>query len=190
VLFTQAVLSGIRDGRVTLAFRRWARPTVKAGGTLLTPVGQLRILAVDRIDREDIGKADAASAGYAEPAALLRELDARPGTLYRIRFEIAGEDPRIALRQRASLDAHEIDTLRQRLARLDQSPQHGPWTGKVLRLLRDHPAEAAASLARRLGVDKQWLKLNIRKLKNLGLTESLEVGYRLSPRGEAWLRNP
>jgi hypothetical protein len=28
----------------------------------------------------------------------------------------------------------------------------------------------------------------VRKLKELGLTESLPVGYRLSPRGEAYLR--
>ena len=30
-------------------------------------------------------------------------------------------------------------------------------------------------------------KLNVRKLKALGLTESLEVGYRLSPRGKSLL---
>jgi hypothetical protein len=29
--------------------------------------------------------------------------------------------------------------------------------------------------------------LNVRKLKHLGLTESLGTGYRLSPRGEALL---
>ncbi len=32
-----------------------------------------------------------------------------------------------------------------------------------------------------------WFKTNVRKLKALGLTESLEVGYRLSPRGRAFL---
>jgi hypothetical protein len=31
---------------------------------------------------------------------------------------------------------------------------------------------------------KQRFKTNVRKLKELGLTESLEVGYRLSPRGK------
>lgn len=39
-----------------------------------------------------------------------------------------------------------------------------------------------------LGVDKEWFKLNVRKLKNLGLTESLETGYRISPRGRALLK--
>jgi hypothetical protein len=31
-------------------------------------------------------------------------------------------------------------------------------------------------------------KLDVRKLKELGLTESLPVGYRLSPRGEFLLQ--
>ena len=37
------------------------------------------------------------------------------------------------------------------------------------------------------GRETQPFKLDVRKLKNLGLTISLEVGYRLSPRGEAYL---
>ena len=31
------------------------------------------------------------------------------------------------------------------------------------------------------------LKLHVRRLKELGLTLSLDVGYRLSPRGESYL---
>jgi hypothetical protein len=36
-----------------------------------------------------------------------------------------------------------------------------------------------------VGREKHPFKLDVRKLKELGLTESLEVGYRLSPRGRA-----
>ena len=39
-----------------------------------------------------------------------------------------------------------------------------------------------------LGQEKRRFKLDVRKLKELGLTESLPVGYRLSPRGHAVLR--
>jgi hypothetical protein len=46
MLFKQAFLDGIRAGTVTVAFRRWQRPTVKAGGTLLTAIGQLSIVDV------------------------------------------------------------------------------------------------------------------------------------------------
>jgi hypothetical protein len=38
-----------------------------------------------------------------------------------------------------------------------------------------------------MGYDRPAFKLDVRKLKRLGLTESLEVGYRLSPRGRAYL---
>ena len=39
-------------------------------------------------------------------------------------------------------------------------------------------------------MEKLKFKSNVRRLKALGLTESLEVGYRLSPRGQAWLDRP
>ena len=45
----------------------------------------------------------------------------------------------------------------------------------------------AADLAAALGREKLPFKADVRKLKALGLTESLERGYRLSPRGRAWL---
>jgi hypothetical protein len=38
-----------------------------------------------------------------------------------------------------------------------------------------------------MGRERLAFKTDVRKLKALGLTESLPVGYRLSPRGEAWL---
>ena len=39
----------IVSGRVDTAFRRWIKPTVKAGGTLTTAAGVLAIDAVDVI---------------------------------------------------------------------------------------------------------------------------------------------
>ena len=46
----------------------------------------------------------------------------------------------------------------------------------------------STELARDVGEERQAYKLRVRRLKALGLTESLEVGYRLSPRGRAYLR--
>jgi len=51
----------------------------------------------------------------------------------------------------------------------------------------EHPARRAPELAALVGRETAAFKLDVRKLKELGLTESLEVGYRLSPRGEALL---
>ena len=45
----------------------------------------------------------------------------------------------------------------------------------------------AGDLAAELGPGALAFKADVRKLKALGLTESLEIGYRLSPRGRAWL---
>jgi hypothetical protein len=45
----------------------------------------------------------------------------------------------------------------------------------------------AADLAAAAGRERHPFKTDVRKLKALGLTESLEVGYRLSPRGLALL---
>lgn len=49
------------------------------------------------------------------------------------------------------------------------------------------PGARSRSLAGDLGSDQAALKLNIRKLKNLGLTRSLDSGYQISPRGRRYL---
>src|SRR3954462_11046042 len=73
VLFRQDVLRRIGEGEVTLAFRRWRRPTVKSGGTLRTKVGVLAIESVEVIDEHDVTDADARRAGAEDREAVLRE---------------------------------------------------------------------------------------------------------------------
>ena len=46
---------------------------------------------------------------------------------------------------------------------------------------------AASQLARKLGRETLPFKVDVRKLKKLGLTQSFEVGYEISPRGRAYL---
>jgi hypothetical protein len=188
MLFPQRFWSGLADGSVELAFRRWRRAGVKAGGTQLTPAGVLAIDTVDVVDVGDITEDDARRAGYRDLAELLVELDRHPdGTLYRIAFHRAGADPRIALREAADVPEDELERIRARLARLDRASSHGPWTEAVLRLIAAHPAVRAADLAASLGRETQPFKTDVRKLKQLGLTESLDIGYRLSPRGRTVL---
>ena len=126
----------------------------------------------------------------AAPARRARdELIARlrpEGTLYRVEFRLAGPDPRIALRERADIDAEERAAIDARLARLDAASRHGPWTARVLDLIARRPATRAPDLAAELARDTALFKADVRKLKELGLTESLERGYRLSPRGRAY----
>lgn len=183
MLLRQAVLDGIRAGTIRIAFRRWRRPTVRTGGTLLTPIGQLEIGAVTPVTVADISEQDARLAGYTERAQLIADLDQRTeGTIYRIELVGLGPDPRHAVRDAIPTD-QEVAALLTRLARLDARSPTGAWTATVLDLIAAHPTVRAASLARQIGMEKDAFKGNVRKLKALGLTESLEVGYRLSARG-------
>lgn len=186
MLFKRPVLDAIAAGEIDLAFRRFKRPTVRAGGTLRTAVGVLAIDAVEPIDEADVTDAEARRAGCASRAELLAGLR-REGRLYRIALHLAGPDPRLALRQETDLTAADVAELDRRLACYDAASRRGPWTETTLKLIADHPATGAVELARRAGVEKKWFKTNVRKLKALGLTESLRRGYRLSPRGRSFL---
>jgi hypothetical protein len=185
VLIRRAVLDQIATGDITLQFRRWRRPTVRTGGTLITAIGQLAIGSVSTVEPAEISEADAQAAGYRDVAALLA--DVRPeGTLYRVEVAVAGDDPRIALRTDDRLDVADRAALDARLARFDAASTHGPWTAATLAVIAEHPGVRAGDLADRLGRERLSFKTDVRKLKALGLTESLEVGYRLSPRGHAY----
>jgi hypothetical protein len=187
VQIRRPVLDAVAAGTVTLAFRRWDRPRVRVGGTQRTPAGVLEFTAVDPVDEADLTSEDARAAGFADLAAL-QEAQRGDGQLYRVALRLAGPDPRVALRAKRRLsraDRADIDT---RLARMDRSAAHGPWTAAVLELIAENPGVRAPDLAARMGRETLPFKRDVRKLKELGLTESLEVGYRLSPRGRAYRR--
>ena len=187
MLFRPQVLQGIEAGAVTLAFRRWKRPRVREGTRMRTAVGVLEIDSIEAVRLADLTEADALAAGYGSRADLLRELRSREGRTYRMRLHLAGPDPRVELRGRAELGDDELAEVRARLARLDAASTRGPWTRGVLELIAERPSVRAADLAPLLGRERLPFKRDVRKLKELGLTESLEVGYRLSPRGRAVL---
>jgi hypothetical protein len=191
VLIPQKVAAGIADGSVTVQFRWWKRPTVKAGGTLRSRVGVLAIEAVEVIEPDAISDADARDAGYADRDAAVADqarYQAADRRLYRVRFRRGGVDPRVALRIDDRLDAEALANIEKRLDGMDRRSQRGPWTRRTLQLIRDSPGVRAADLAEREQLETIRFKTDVRKLKELGLTESLNPGYRLSPRGEAYLR--
>ncbi len=189
MLFRQATWPGLADGTITMAFRRQRRPTVRTGGTLTTAVGVLAIDDVRPITDGDVTDDDARRAGFASAAELLADLgppvDDR--TLYRVELHLAGPDPRVARRQQDDLSADDVAELVRRLDRFDRASAHGPWTRAVLGLIGARPEVRAGDLADALGRERLSFKTDVRKLKALGLTESLAVGYRLSPRGRAFL---
>ncbi|WP_456823620.1 hypothetical protein [Cellulomonas sp. P5_E12] len=180
MLLNQRIADGIRSGEVTLAFRRWATPRVKPGGSFLSSVGIVLVGPVDEVSGATPDEARAAGASSVDEVVGGRtELP-----LYRIGLSWGGPDPREALSADTSFTAEQLEALAATLARWDAST---PWTRQTLELVRDRPATRAPDLAASVGRETAPFKRDVRRLKELGLTHSLEVGYRLSPRGRAYL---
>jgi hypothetical protein len=139
----------------------------------------MAIDSVERIDDSEIDDAAAQGAGYRDRRELVGNLRG-DGQVYRIRFHRLGDDPRIAMRERTELTPDESAAIARMLARND-------WAAQYLRLIAESPGTVSTELAGRAGIDRPVFKQRVRRLKSLGLTESLEVGYRLSPRGEVVL---
>ena len=189
MLFDQRFWEPIANGEVTVTFRRWKRRQAVAGKRQRTAAGIIEVTAVDVITEADITLADARAGGFPSVEALVADLRGTPDLpLYRIRFHaVGGPDPRAELAASAALTDDEVIALDARLARLDAASSHGPWTAETLALIAERPAVRAGDLADAVGRERLPFKADVRKLKNLGLTLSLDVGYRLSPRGEAYL---
>lgn len=188
MLFKKKFLDLIEQGEIKIAFRKWTRPSVTESKTLLTPAGLLRIKSVKIIDYDQITDHEIVQAGYADRKELDKELAFKEtGDIYKIEFDLEGVDPRIALRKNSNISNAEMTKILDKLKRLDTSGKVKNWTFKVLDLLDREPGKYAIEYSTQLGYEKEWFKLNIRKLKNLGLTISLTDGYEISPRGNVVL---
>ena len=188
MLFKKKFLDLIEQGEIKIAFRKWTRPSVTESKTLLTPAGLLRIKSVKIIDYDQISSHEIVQAGYADRKELDKELAIKEtGDIYKIEFDLEGVDPRIALRKNSNISNAEMTKILDKLKRLDTSGKVKNWTFKVLDLLDREPGKYAIEYSTQLGYEKEWFKLNIRKLKNLGLTISLTDGYEISPRGNVVL---
>jgi hypothetical protein len=189
VQFEPRLRQGLRDGSITVAFRRWQRVQVVAGHQYRTGDGLVLAESVDTISPADITPALAKDAGFADVHAAVADLRGDPDLpLYCVRFRpVAGPDPRDQLAATANLSEDDVLAISKRLARMDAASTRGPWTIAVLEQIASQPAVSSALLAPELDWDRPDYKLHVRRLKALGLTISLEVGYRISPRGAAYL---
>jgi hypothetical protein len=178
-------LSAIKRGEIDLAFRRWDRPRVKVGTLLRTAVGLLEVTSVEQVASSALRAEDARRAGAPTLGALKEALAHRPDRpVFRVGLRYAGADPRETLRESIP-DEEEIEAILTWLDRLDRASAVGPWTRATLAIIDRSPGVRAPELAAELGRETQEWKRDVRKLKEKGLTESLAIGYRLSPRGEA-----
>jgi hypothetical protein len=190
LLFKKPFWEGLQSGAITLTYRRWQKPHVKPRGRYRChPIGVLEVDAIEQVAIGTITADDARRAGFASREALLAYLaelgpvdDAT--TVYRVELHHGGDGDRVELALADALTPEDVATIRDKLARLDRD---GKWTAKTLALIDKHPRVAASQLAKKLGRETQPFKTDVRKLKKLGLTQSFEVGYEISPRGRAYL---
>ncbi len=188
MLLPPKVSQGVADGSVTLAFRRWRKQDVEPGHRFTSGGIVVQVDAVEVVDPRAITDADAVLAGHPHADMVRKRLagdDDWP--VYRVTLSNAGPDPRIALRESAELTDADVAAIDTRLARLDRASSHGPWTMRTLDLIRQHPQRRAPDLAAMEGRETAPFKIDVRKLKGMGLTISHPVGYELSPRGIAYL---
>lgn len=188
MLLNRDTAEGIANGCITLVLRRWDAPRARPGGTQRTVAGTIRVDDVtERPGSYRVTAAQARAAGYPDAKTAQKELDRRTAAhTYLIAVSFLALDERPDLAADDQLSGDDVAAITARLDRWDAATE--PWTRQYLRMIGDNEAVRAPDLAARVGLDVPRFKRRVRQLKGLGLTISLDVGYRLSPRGRAYLR--
>ncbi len=154
----------------------------------LHPLGAIEVTALDLVTFSTVTDSDAQQSGFENRAALASSLEVGENdTVYRVELRYLG-DQSVKQPPRSRLSDSERKIMGDRLNRMDKRSSRGPWAWRTLCLIGAQPGNRAAGLAAQIGWETQPFKSNVRKLKQLGLTESLETGYRLSQRGEDLLK--
>jgi hypothetical protein len=189
VLLNRDTAEGIANGTITLVLRRWDAPRAKPGGTQRTVAGTVRVDDVAEYPGAyRVTVAQARAAGYPDAKTAQKELDRRPARhTYLISVSYLAPDERPELAADDRLAAADVDAITARLDRWDAAAEI-PWTREYLEMIGANETVRAPDLAARVGLEVPRFKRRVRQLKGLGLTISLDVGYRLSPRGRAYLR--
>jgi hypothetical protein len=192
LLFQKRFHEGLKSGAVTVTFRRWVKPRVKPGGRYRChPIGVLEVDRIDRVALTAINDRDAKRSGFSSKDELLEYIRSGSGgdvsadtELYRVELHHGGDGDRVSVALDTALTPGDVEVITKKLARMDAA---GKWTMKTLRLIDANPRVAASKLAKKVHRETLPFKVDVRKLKRLGLTQSFEVGYEISPRGRAYL---
>jgi hypothetical protein len=184
--FTAADHERVARGEITVTWRLWKYAHVKPGRPYSTGFGFVHVEDVRRVHAADVTDADAHEAGLPDAAALIDLACAHTGAdptpetaLYRVQFHYLDTPP--------EKPALSLDEIEKRLDRLDSASPRSPWTLATLRAIEADAGVPARLLAIDRGLDTPAFKRNVRKLKALGLTISLDTGYELSELGQTYL---
>lgn len=186
MLFQKRFHDRIRSGEITTTVRIWKSQRVSVGKRYRVGDGCIEVDDVRRINFDDITPRLARASGFPGVTDLLKT--ARHGSgeqVYVVRFHHVGAS--VETTDPGTLAPQALADLANRLEAMDRRSRSGPWTLETLRAIRRHPGRRAADLAAATNRDRDTFKADVRKLKRLGLTVSLEVGYRLSAAGEQYL---
>jgi hypothetical protein len=183
MLFQSRFHDGIRRGDITCTIRIWQRPHVRVGGRYQLGTGSIQVDRIQEMEFDGLTPALARRSGFGSVVELLKVAKHGAGErIFLIDFHFIDAPAKPPQRIGGRLDADSINALVAKLDAMDGRATQ-PWTRATLREIGEHPGLRAADLAATLGRERLELKRDIRKLKALGLTISLEVGYRLSERG-------
>jgi hypothetical protein len=179
----------VAAGEITVTWRLWKYAHVKAGKTYASGFavgGAIAVEDVREVPAGEITDADAHEAGQPDAQALIDFARSHTGrevaddtVLYRVLFHFEPVAP--------PKPEYSLEEISKRLERLDRASRPGPWTLAALRLIEENPGVVARNLAREIDWPKVEFKVNVRKLKALGLTLSLPVGYELTELGQRYL---
>jgi hypothetical protein len=179
--FTREFKAGIRAGKVTRSYRTWKKPQARVGGRYnLHPDGVIEVTSIAQVSPSGVTDQDAIASGFEDARALRRFLDTR-NKVYLVEFTYLGAGL-AGQPERDEVEPAELEALIKKLDKMDARADT-PWTTQVLSTIASDPGRRAGDLAPDFGWGTPTFKRQVRKLKALGLTRSLETGYEVSARG-------
>ena len=185
MLFKKDDKARIVSGELTATLRTWKRSQASIGGQYnIPPYGAIEVSDIDEKPLEAIDAETLRRACYENIEAAADRLRIPPSqSVFVVSFRYLGKDL-VKQPDTSQTDAGDLVDIAAKLRRMDARTS---WTRETLTLIAAHPGTRAGDLAPEVNQDLATFKRNVRKLKTLGLTESLETGYRLSPRGRQLL---
>jgi hypothetical protein len=188
MLFQARFHDRIRSGEIRCSVRIWQRPHVKVGGRYRLGRGAIVVDKLHETRLDGITPALARRCGFESLIDLMKVAKHGPGErVFVIDFHYDGKASARPRPATGAVSAEELADLVRRLEAMDRRSRIAPCTLATLRAIEARPGVLAARLASSLGRPRDEFKRDVRKLKALGLTFSLEIGYRLTPKGEALL---
>jgi hypothetical protein len=195
LLFQKRFHEGLKNGAVRLTFRFWSKPQVKPGGRYrVHPIGVVQVDSIEQVKLNSLNEKDSMLAGftskqemldYMNPLLLKMESDGREVSLFKVALHYGGDGDRASTALKTTVTKDELVVLKAKLQKMDAL---NPWTKKTFELIQQYPRIAASQLALKIKMEKVDFKAYVVKLKKLGLTQSFEVGYEISPYGTVVLK--